>query len=802
MRQPIGRLAAVLATAGAVLATAGAVGARTPSPLARAAGACAGRSPAALHLSRLSGPRGRLSWRARASAGVVYRVMRSGEVLGQTRADWLVVRITPGRRALYTVQARYGAGGGRCSTTLRAALPFRVPGAVAHLHVVSYTAGGVVLGWRPARRGDAPVAGYRVIREGAVVGQTHRLRYALRLSSSRRERVEVIAADVDGNLGARGRTLMLSARRAAEGALPGAPTDLACSDVSSSGATISWVAARPGGLPIAGYRLFRDGRLVGQTSATSMRIGPLGSSHIYAITVATVDTAGRESQQTPPLRLALNHEPPEGPTELGALRVTDTSATLAWNAGAANEGTLVGYELFKDGAAVGVIHGQSDTVTLASERSYTFTVRALDSAGALSAPAPNLMVVTTHTPPSTPLGLTAEAVTGNSIALSWSPSKPVSGTIVGYRVFRNEVPVGQSAGTSMTLAGLAPSTSYSITVTAVDSLGAISEPTAPLTVQTAEPTPTHGHAQAFLLASTDQSFSDFEAHYQQIGVVYPTYFECGSRGAVIGKDDPLITQWALARKVEVLPRINCQNVAYEDSILNEPSVRSAMIERLSGLCAEDGYSGIQIDFEGAQPEERSNFTTFITMLAERLHGQGRKLSTIVTAKTYNVTTGRAAMYDDAALAAQSDYIFVLDWGLHWLTSGPGSIDEYGWFKKVAEYAATMPDRSRFTLGMPMYGIDWAGQGGLGDPGTPLEYSNILALESLYPGTYEWNTTALSPHFSYVDSVGVHHEVWYTDQQSIGLRAELAVSLGLGVGLWRLGNEDQGVWELPQLGGGG
>ena len=40
--------------------------------------------------------------------------------------------------------------------------------------------------------------------------------------------------------------------------------------------------------------------------------------------------------------------------------------------------------------------------------------------------------------------------------------------------------------------------------------------------------------QAFLLASTDQSFFDLEAHYQQIGVVYPTYFECGPGGAAVG----------------------------------------------------------------------------------------------------------------------------------------------------------------------------------------------------------------------------------------------------------------------------
>ncbi len=796
------RLAALLASAGAVLLTAATAGASMPRVVGEAAASCAGQRPAALHLSRVSGPRGKLSWHAPAGGGVVYRVKRAGETVGQTTDHWLIVRITPGRKALYTVQARYSSGGRNCSATLRAALPFRVPGAVGHLRVVSYTPGGVVLQWRAAPRGDAPLEGYRVIREGAVVGQTHRLRYAIRVSSSRRQHVEVVAADVDGHLGARGRTLLVSAHGGAKGALPGTPTGLASSEISSNGATISWIPAQRGALPIAGYRLFRDGRLVGQTSASSMRITSLSSSHTYLIAVATVDSAGRESPQTAPLHLSLNHEAPEGPTQLAALRVTDTSATLAWNAGSANEGTLVGYELFKDGVAVGVIHGQSDTVALASARTYTFTVRALDSAGALSAPAPNLTVVTTHTPPSTPGNLAASSVTSNSITASWSPSTPVSGTIVGYRVFRNEVPVGQTSSSSMTLANLAPSTSYSITVTAVDSLGAVSEPTAPLRVQTAEPPPTHGHAQAFLLASTDQSFSDFEAHYQQIGVVYPTYFECGTGGSVTGNDDPLITKWALARRVEVLPRLNCQNVADEEQILNVSSVRTTMINRLAAMCNEYGYSGVQIDFEGAPPSERSAFTAFITMLAEKLHAQGQKLSTIVTAKTWNVPTGRAAMYDDAALAGQSDYIFVLDWGIHWTTSSPGSIDEYQWFKKVAEYTSTMPNRGRFTLGMPMYGIDWAGSGGPTDPGTPLEYANIVALQGLYPGTYEWNPTALSPHYSYVDAAGVSHEVWYTNKQSIGLRAELAVSLGLGVGLWRLGNEDQNVWQLPQLGGEG
>ena len=82
----------------------------------------------------------------------------------------------------------------------------------------------------------------------------------------------------------------------------------------------------------------------------------------------------------------------------------------------------------------------------------------------------------------------------------------------------------------MTLSSLAPSSDYHVTVVAVDSLGAISPLTAPLTVHTADPTPTHGNVQAFMLATTDQSFADLQAHYQQIGVLYPTYFECNSDG--------------------------------------------------------------------------------------------------------------------------------------------------------------------------------------------------------------------------------------------------------------------------------
>ena len=682
----------------------------------------------------------------------------------------------------------------------------RRPGQVRGVRVLAHTATGVRITWRPARPGSAPVEGYRVKRNGAVEGQTRGRVYVVKLSRTHAYRITVTAVDTRGRLGKPSKALRIAVHFVVKHAtatgseLPGAPGQLSVSEVSEAGATLWWVPAKPGSARIVGYRVYRDGALVGQTPQDSMRLTHLSSLHTYHLAVAAVDADHREGAHTPELALTTSHLPPDAPALISAERVTDTSATLSWQPGSVNSGNLVGYLLFEDGVPEGVVDGQKTTVTLASERHYTFTVRTLDSFGYLSAPAPEVGVFTTHTPPSTPADLHSTEVTASSATLAWSPSTPVSGTIVGYRVFRNEIPVGQVSSAGITLPNLAPATSYQITVAAVDSLGAISAPTAPLTIETSDPPPTHGNVQAFLLASTDQSFFDLEAHYQQIGVVYPTYFNCGRGGAVTGSDWPLVTDWARARQIAVMPRLNCQNPTDEEQALNEPAAEQNMINQLVSLCESNGYQGIQIDFEGAPPAEREPFTAFITELAERLHAIGDKLSTVVTAKTSNVTTGRAAMYNDAALSGPSDYIFVLDWGLHWTTSTPGGLAELPWFTKVADYAATMPNKSKFILGMPMYGLDWPNGGGPSNPATPLEFDNVTAEESQFGVLGEWEPIAAEPHFSYTDANGVNHQVWYIDQQALAARAQLAESLGLGIGLWHLGSEDQSIWELPQLGG--
>lgn len=72
--------------------------------------------------------------------------------------------------------------------------------------------------------------------------------------------------------------------------------------------------------------------------------------------------------------------------------------------------------------------------------------------------------------PTQPAGLTATAVSGSQIDLSWTASTDDVG-VTGYKVYRNGVQVGMAAGTTFSDTGLTPLTGYSYTVSAYDAAG-------------------------------------------------------------------------------------------------------------------------------------------------------------------------------------------------------------------------------------------------------------------------------------------------------------------------------------------
>jgi spore germination protein YaaH len=583
---------------------------------------------------------------------------------------------------------------------------------------------------------------------------------------------------------------------AAKGCIGKRPTLLAFAiGARPTSAVVSWQRPRlPRGAKLR-YRLVRNGRVVGQTARRRMgvRVSP---GRTYRFRVKVVLPSGRVAP-CPGLLTAHPGRPlPTPPRDLAASAVGDTSATLSWTPGRVRSGPIAGTRIYRDGEPLRQVKGSSTTVALAPQRSYVFTARTVDSSGAVSAAARSVTLQTGHRPPGAPTGLAVGAVSDSRADVVWQPAAPGSGRIAGYRVYRDGTMLFQVPGTQASVTGLAAAHSYAVSVAAVDSQGYLGEPTAPVSVTTTVPPPRQGRAHAFLLASTGQSFKDLQEHYDRIGTLYPTYYECAPDGSVSGGDDPLVTQWAQLRAIAVLPRVDCQSPTRLHQILTDPATRAAVLSQLGDLTATHGYDGLNIDFEAGLATDRDALTSFATELAAILHGQGKRLSVAVSATTKAVTTGRAAFYDYPALGSVADTVFVMNWGKHWSTSVPGALADLPWATAVANYIATMPNASRYVLGAGLYGMDWAAGGGPSHPATALEWSDIQNLIAATGAAPLVDPVANAPHFTYTSSTGVAHDVWYTDAANLDALVRLAHDRGLGFGVWRLGREDPAIWEHP------
>lgn len=204
------------------------------------------------------------------------------------------------------------------------------------------------------------------------------------------------------------------------------------------------------------------------TPGTQNRIMIKGTNHIFfdvsntnfTITAGTSDTIA-----------------PSTPTNLTASGTTQTSTNLSWTASTDNVG-VTGYNVYRGTTLLTTVTGTTYTATgLTASTAYTFTVRARDAAGNLSA-ASNTANVTTlanttdTTAPSTPT-LSASGTTQTSTNLSWTVSTDNVG-VTGYNVYRGTTLLTTVTGTTYTATGLTASTAYLFTVRARDEAGNLS----------------------------------------------------------------------------------------------------------------------------------------------------------------------------------------------------------------------------------------------------------------------------------------------------------------------------------------
>jgi spore germination protein YaaH len=490
--------------------------------------------------------------------------------------------------------------------------------------------------------------------------------------------------------------------------------------------------------------------------------------------------------------------PPSRPTALRVTAVAQDGVTVTFGASSDDHGVKA-YELLAGNGKV-LARGVASPLTakgVACARTLVLHVRAVDAAGHVSQLSPVANARTRpcsdQLPPEAPGNMRALTVADTSVALAWDAARDPDGSVRRYAIYRNGVLLGQPASTGFLARHLAPATPYHFTLAAIDG-GGHRSPASAVDITTQAPLPATGPVYAYMLATTGKSFEDMQRHYRQIAVVSPTYFHIAPDLSIAGVDDPLVTGWARLRGIAVEPRVETQDPAILHNLLASAATRTAVVGAISALVAENGYDGVNVDFEAGAAADRPLLVAFASELSQTLHAQGAKLTMAVGAKTGATLTGRNGFYDYPALAAVCDRLFTMAWDLHWATSPAGPISDATWVAKVIAYIKTVPNASRFIIGTQLYGFDWP----LGAKATPLEWDDMTAVQASLGAVTLWDAVAQEPYFTYTDAALVVHTAYFATAQSVQGRLGQARAAGLGVGLWRLGDEDQETWSIPSL----
>ncbi|MGH7158349.1 MAG: fibronectin type III domain-containing protein [Candidatus Saccharimonadales bacterium] len=256
---------------------------------------------------------------------------------------------------------------------------------------------------------------------------------------------------------------------------PSVPTGLQAAGSSETQIDLSWTASTDN-VGVTGYKIYREGVHVANSATTSYSDGGLSPDTTYAYTVSAYDAADNHSAQSASVNgtTLADTTAPSVPLNLVASAVSDTQINLSWDASSDNIG-VTGYKVYRDGVEVGSASSNAYQDTgLNAETTYSYTIKAFDAAGNLSAESAPATATTQAppdtAPPSVPANVVATAASSTTVDLTWDASSDNVG-VAGYKVLRDGVEIANIAATTHQDTGLTPGATYSYTVSAYDAAG-------------------------------------------------------------------------------------------------------------------------------------------------------------------------------------------------------------------------------------------------------------------------------------------------------------------------------------------
>lgn len=364
--------------------------------------------------------------------------------------------------------------------------------------------------------------------------------------------------------------------------------------------------------------------------------------------------------------------------------------------------------------------------------------------------------------------------------------------------------------------------------------------------------------------ATDKGTADADAHLSQLTEVNPFGYTVKSDGSLYDAMNLSSGSWkslirdAQNQDVRVVPTVMWSDTGSIYNILHDPISRTAHIRQIVNAVKQNGFDGIDIDYEGKSAETRDSYSAFLTELSAALYKASPNAELDCTIEARMPLAARYSGTPPANIEYANDLptinkvcdrvrIMTYDQGTADLQlNAAHSKDLYApvadtaWVQKVVNYMATDIDKKKLLIGVATYGAEY--QAMSNPDGSGFTYTKTSSFNPTYAvnlaqqyGITPSRNASGELYFSYVDKnqtsalptnddlsrlapkgtdsgnlaaagalayskksskqAPVTFVTW-SDAQAIQDKAKLASSLGIaGIAIFKLdGGEDQNMWS--------
>ncbi len=223
-------------------------------------------------------------------------------------------------------------------------------------------------------------------------------------------------------------------------------------------------------------------------------------------------------------------------------------------------------------------------------------------------------------------------------------------------------------------------------------------------------------------------------------------------------------------------------------VFTNQTVRSTLTNNILRNIQEKGYDGLDVDFEFIYPENKYDYVIFLQDLYRILNPMGYPLFSALAPKTSDTQPG--TLYEGHvynAISSSVDMVLLMTYEWGYTYSEPMAVAPINSVEAVIRYGLTRIPEEKILMGIPTYGYDWTLPYEKGvTRATSLSPVESIILAERYGAEINYDTTAQTPWFRYIDSEGRLHEVWFEDARSIEAKLALAARYNLGgLGYWNL-----------------